>query len=251
MIPFATTACIEPCVRPAPQFTTLHQLEARTRAALQNLERGRGDQSVAARDLQTSVLTILAKPQWRGPALRALPRDDRKAVKTFVEASAAFRRIKAASSLPHWRIVAPPNATTLRVALVKAARPTSVGWQLLATVMFVETRMGRIEGTSTAGAVGPFQFLPETWETYGRGDIHSYRDAARAAARLLDANGAPEDLKRALSAYNPDPNYVRGVRLYRAAIKNYAWGYHALWAWRVTEPIGTDVVELLEGYNNS
>ncbi len=33
-------------------------------------------------------------------------------------------------------------------------------WYYLAAINLIETRMGRIDGLSTAGAQGPMQFLP-------------------------------------------------------------------------------------------
>jgi membrane-bound lytic murein transglycosylase B len=63
-----------------------------------------------------------------------------------------------------------------------------VPWQYLAAVNFVETKFGRIRGTSIAGAQGPMQFLPSNWKQYGKGgDINSDRDAIAAAARFLQA----------------------------------------------------------------
>ena len=51
-------------------------------------------------------------------------------------------------------------------------------WEVLAAIMLVETRMGRIHSRSSAGAQGPMQFLPATWEAYGLGgDVHDAHDA--------------------------------------------------------------------------
>ena len=79
--------------------------------------------------------------------------------------------------------------------------------------------MGRIRGISTAGARGPMQFLPTTWDLYGEGgDINDPRDAILAAARLLRANGAPGDMGRAVWHYNPSSSYVGAVTRYAKAI---------------------------------
>ena len=76
-----------------------------------------------------------------------------------------------------------------------------------------ETNMGRIRGDSTAGARGPMQFLPATWNVYGTGDIDDDHDAILAAARYLKANGAPGDLRSALRHYNHSDHYVNAVLL--------------------------------------
>ena len=56
-----------------------------------------------------------------------------------------------------------PPAAELLADYNAAAQATGVGWQYLAAVHLVETRMGRIRGTSAAGAEGPMQFLPSTF----------------------------------------------------------------------------------------
>jgi hypothetical protein len=57
-----------------------------------------------------------------------------------------------------------------------------VPWEFLAAIHLVETRMGRIRGTSSAGSQGPMQFLPSTWKRCGRGgDIQATGDASLAA----------------------------------------------------------------------
>jgi membrane-bound lytic murein transglycosylase B len=71
--------------------------------------------------------------------------------------------------------------------------------------------MGRIEGTSVAGAQGPMQFMPATWAAYGRGDVHDPHDAIMGAANYLRANGGAYDARRALYRYNPSPLYVDAV----------------------------------------
>ena len=69
-------------------------------------------------------------------------------------------------------------------------RSTSgVGWNYLAAINLIETRLGSVVGPSTAGAQGPMQFLPSTFAAYGDGgDIHSPRDSIIAAGRYLAAN---------------------------------------------------------------
>jgi membrane-bound lytic murein transglycosylase B len=109
-----------------------------------------------------------------------------------------------------------------------------VHWTYLAAIHLVETRMGRIRGTSSAGARGPMQFIPPTWETYGAGgDINDFRDSILAAARLLKANGAPGDMAEALYHYNPSDYYVRAVSAYASTMQRSTYLYRGYWHWRV------------------
>jgi membrane-bound lytic murein transglycosylase B len=109
-----------------------------------------------------------------------------------------------------------------------------VPWQYLAAIHLVETRMGRIRGTSSAGARGPMQFLPATWRRYGGGgDIHATGDAVLAAARLLRAHGAPADMARALYAYNPSRRYVRAVTAYAEQMRADPRAFLGYYQWQV------------------
>ena len=70
-----------------------------------------------------------------------------------------------------------------------------IPWKYLAAINLVETGIGRIRGTSIAGAQGPMQFMPATWEAYGGGgDINDTHDAIRGAARYLAANNGANDI---------------------------------------------------------
>jgi membrane-bound lytic murein transglycosylase B len=136
--------------------------------------------------------------------------------------------------LPRWRIVAPPPAPELEHLYREAERRSGVPWHYLAAIHLVETRMGRIRGTSTAGARGPMQFLPSTWARYGAGgDIEDPADAILAAARLLRANGAPGDMATALWHYNPSRNYVQAVTAYAETVRRAPWSYRGYWHWQV------------------
>jgi hypothetical protein len=136
--------------------------------------------------------------------------------------------------LPRWRIVSPPPPAELLRYYRQAQRRTGVPWTYLAAVHLVETRMGRIRGTSTAGARGPMQFLPSTWDLYGAGgDINDPQDAILAAARLLKNHGAPDDMAGALWHYNPSDNYVGAVLEYARNMQRSASAYDGYWHWRV------------------
>ena len=66
----------------------------------------------------------------------------------------------------------------------EAEQLTGIPWYWLAAIHLQETRMGRIEGVSTAGAVGPMQFLPTTWARCCVGDPTSTRERDRRRRHL-------------------------------------------------------------------
>ncbi|HSL01248.1 MAG TPA: lytic murein transglycosylase [Rubrobacteraceae bacterium] len=91
-------------------------------------------------------------------------------------------------------------------------------WYVLAAVGYVESNHGENMGPSTAGAMGPMQFLPSTWQTAGvdgNGDgvanVMDPEDAIPAAAGYLQTGGAPADWYRALFTYNHADWYVKRV----------------------------------------
>ena len=102
----------------------------------------------------------------------------------------------------------------------EANRRYEIARHYLAAIHFVESKFGRVKNDSVAGAQGPMQFIPSTWEIYGEGgNIQDDHDAILAAARLLRANGAPGDYARALRAYNDSPLYVDAVTRYAKQIQ--------------------------------
>jgi soluble lytic murein transglycosylase-like protein len=115
----------------------------------------------------------------------------------------------------------------------EGTRRSHVGWPVLAAVNLVESNFNKLRNDSVAGARGPMQFMPSTWATYGRGDVHDPHAAILAAARFLHAAGAPADERGALYRYNPSPLYVTAVERYARIVRRDRRGFPELYAWQV------------------
>jgi peptidoglycan hydrolase CwlO-like protein len=113
--------------------------------------------------------------------------------------------------------VEPISKSAYRKLYIESARQYGFAedWYILAALGKVESNHGANMGPSTAGAMGPMQFLPSTWETAGvdgNGDgvanILDPKDAIPAAAGYLESGGAPQDWYAALFSYNHADWYV-------------------------------------------
>ncbi|MGP3957825.1 transglycosylase SLT domain-containing protein [Nonomuraea sp. 3N208] len=131
--------------------------------------------------------------------------------------------------------VAPPRpAAELLGYFKKAERRFGVEWEVLAAVMFAETKFGRVRSASHTGAQGPMQFMPGTWKAYGMGgDVHDHQDAVMAAANYLRVSGAPGNYRRALYAYNHSQAYVDAILRHARQIKRDAKNYYVYYNWQV------------------
>jgi hypothetical protein len=143
------------------------------------------------------------------------------------------------------RTRAPLPADTLRAYYERASRRFDVPWTLLAAVHFLETKFGRVVSPSWAGAQGPMQFLPSTWEAFGMGgDIHATEDAILGAANYLSATGSPADDRAALWAYNPVDYYGDAVLAYDRLMRRDVRAYYALYNWQVFVRAPSGLVQL-------
>jgi hypothetical protein len=109
-----------------------------------------------------------------------------------------------------------------------------LSWTVLAAIGQIESADGTNMGPSSAGALGPMQFLPSTWAQWGvdgfgqtgKPDVMNPYDAVPSAARLLCADGAANggrSLYNAIFDYNHADWYVNEVL---ALAAEYAADYH-------------------------
>lgn len=110
--------------------------------------------------------------------------------------------------------------SSLRSYYLEAQRRYGVDASYLASINFIESNFGRVNGPSSAGAQGPMQFLPSTWTEYGQGgNINDPHDAILAAACYLQRNGAPYNMRNAIWHYNNSYDYVDSVELFARAYR--------------------------------
>jgi hypothetical protein len=121
--------------------------------------------------------------------------------------------------------VSPGQLPSTYLELFKASAAQycpGLSWTVLAAIGQIESGDGANVGPSTAGALGPMQFLPSTWKIWGTDgfgqsgppDIMNPYDAVPSAARLLCAAGAAaggRGLASAIFDYNHATWYVKEV----------------------------------------
>lgn len=111
------------------------------------------------------------------------------------------------------------NAAGPRVAepLLSAASAFGLDPKVLHSIMQVESG-GKLDAVSSAGARGPFQFMPDTARRYGLKDPHDLSQAASAAAQFMRDNLAATggDLDSALMRYHGGPDQTNWGPLTRA-----------------------------------
>lgn len=197
---------------------------------------------------------------------RALPRDpdDAEAIVGLVDAAAVdavrlnltarqalsslVRSGPLSETLPAWRIDPPLPVDELLGYYREAEAATGIEWEFLAAINLIETRMGRIDGLSTAGATGPMQFLPTTWEECCEGDPTIDRDAINGAAVYLVNRGGPDDMSRALFGYNPSDDYVEAISAYAEVLRQDELAYRGYHAWEVYFLSAAGLILMPEGY---
>ena len=253
------TPTVEPSTTAAPTTTTTTVSVAAAASRLTEIETAiRNPATPIAESIrlgqeqQMLYRSLSADPAERvADVVAAVPADVRPDVQANANAVRELRAIpvKLRDTPPDWRIVAAAPADELLAAYHEAATAEGVPWTVLAAIHLVETRLGRIRGTSSAGAQGPMQFLPSTWAKYGNGgDINSTEDSLLAAARYLRANGAPDRLDSALYAYNHSSHYVTAVRAIASVLDADQRAFSGYYGWKVIYRTTHGDVVLDEGY---
>lgn len=191
--------------------------------------------TAAARRQQAAYRAIGRNTEWDA-VIR--PRIPPSLLETYDRNVDARRQLYAMTevtdTVPAWRIVPPPPADALMDYYRESEAATGVGWSYLAAINLIESRLGSIQGDSTAGAQGPMQFLPSTFDAYGNGgDINSPRDSIMAAGRYLAANGFANDRDSAIFRYNNSDRYVRAVIDYAAVLAADPAAFTGYYRWDV------------------
>ncbi|HKH22961.1 MAG TPA: lytic transglycosylase domain-containing protein [Solirubrobacterales bacterium] len=182
--------------------------------------------------LQEQIDLLGEHPNLAARVLPLLADSVRSEVRRLYAARRALLRLAAGTPNKKLKLGRRPPLADLVGFYDQAERRFRIGANYLAAIHLVETKFGRVVNNSVAGAQGPMQFIPSTWETYGHGgDIRDPHDAVLAAARLLRANGAPGRYGPALRAYNPSGLYVQAVTQYARLIDRDPYALYFLYTW--------------------
>ncbi len=187
---------------------------------------------------QQRLYRVLAEnPDWGNAVIAAVSDESRFGVEQNWAArqalSSLVKSAKLADSLPAWQLREPLPVEELMAYYREAEAQTGIPWSYLAAINLVETRMGRIEGFSTAGATGPMQFLPSTWAECCEGDPTIDRDAIIGAGVYLVLVGGASDIQKALYRYNNSDRYVNAVTAYAEVMAKDELAYRGYHAWQV------------------
>jgi membrane-bound lytic murein transglycosylase B len=169
-------------------------------------------------------LTIVAKPKAKialidKKKIAEEQRQKAEAEQKAKESAAAAEAAAADQSAPVTYANASLSYSSLDSLYQAAANAYGLNWRVLAAVHSVES--GQSIGcvaTSYAGATGPMQFMPSTFNAYavdgngdGVADICNVNDAVFTAAAYLAANSGSADIHGALYQYNHSWYYVDQV----------------------------------------
>ncbi|HWF28419.1 MAG TPA: lytic transglycosylase domain-containing protein [Mycobacterium sp.] len=203
--------------------------------ALRDPSTGEAARVAAAHREQAAYRAIGRHPEWDTPTRPRIPPSLLDVYDRNVDARRQLTAMTPVrDTLPAWRVEPPAPADELLSYYHQAESESGVGWNYLAAINLIETRLGSIVGASTAGAQGPMQFLPPTFATYGAGgDIQSPHDSIMAAGRYLAANGFANDRDHAIYRYNHANEYVRAVNQYAGLLAADPAAFAGYYRWDV------------------
>ena len=189
----------------------------------------------AARRQQAAYRAIGYHPEWDSVTRPRIPAPLLEVYDLNVDARRQLTSMaEIRDTVPAWHIVAPAPADELLGYYREAEAASGVGWNYLAAINLVETRLGSVVGPSSAGAQGPMQFLPSTFAAYGEGsDIYSPRDSIMAAGRYLAANSFAGNHDGAIYRYNNASAYVQAVNDYAAILAADPAAFTGFYRWEV------------------
>jgi hypothetical protein len=198
-----------------------------TQAEQATLSRRRAVAADAATDAQAGALielqqradvaaTALAKAQATLSALDAKARQAAAAREAARQIAAEQAAARAASRAALGTMTALGIPAEYRQAYQDAA-PTCPGmdWELLAAVGQVETGHGRNNRASSAGAIGPMQFMPATFAAYAVDGDHNGvldpwdpQDAIFSAAHYLCVSGSRSSSAAGSAGWEKTPHHA-------------------------------------------
>ena len=189
----------------------------------------------AARRQQAAYRAIGYHPEWDSVTRPRIPAPLLEVYDLNVDARRQLTSMaEIRDTIPAWHIVAPAPADELLGYYREAEAASGVGWNYLAAINLIETRLGSVVGPSSAGAQGPMQFLPSTFAAYGEGsDIYSPRDSIMAAGRYLAANNFAANHDGAIYRYNHASQYVQAVNDYAAVLAADPAAFTGFYRWEV------------------
>jgi soluble lytic murein transglycosylase-like protein len=191
----------------------------------------------AIRQQQVDMLQVAAQTEIVDAVLQQAPPELAVVLRDMVGAWRSMWRLAGIDEFNLVRIHAHPLGSAAPSGTLVAYYKASAGhyqidWTFLASINFIESDFGRVNGPSSAGALGPMQFMPATWTAYGgSGDVNNPRDAIDAAARYLFLSGARKNMDSAIYAYNHDYDYVAAVNYYADVIRHDPGWLDRLYYW--------------------